>query len=255
MRNKKRLNNNDQAQQRDNKLNPFPGITGEGAEKRVARSTGGQTGGLFSDPGDGTIGEVGERYRERAVGENTDQQPDEYNMTSGTSISPISDLEPEATAGGMHSDIAGQLPHGPGGQVAGSPSGGIGADDVAGTGSGTGRGRGGSTPGGVAGGGDRSGTGAMGGGFDSQTGTGGVTGGLGNDIGGGMAPDLSPRTSGGMSGGTFGGSRESDVGGGLSGGMRSGTGADASGGMGDSDDETVEGDRQRSPRRREQHGR
>src|SRR5215217_743504 len=182
MTNKKRLNNEDQAQPRDNDLNPVPGITGEGAKKTVFRPTGGKTDGLFSDPGDGTIGEVGDC--ERAVGENAPQEPPEHNMTTGTSISPISDIE--ATSGGMNSDIAGHLPHGPGGQVAGSSSRGIGADDIGGMGSGTGRGRGSDTPGGVAGGGDSSGTGGMGAGFDSQTGTGGATGGLGNDIGGGL---------------------------------------------------------------------
>jgi hypothetical protein len=134
MANKKRLNHDDQAQQRDNELNPIPGITGEGAEKTVARPTGGNTGGLFSDPGDGTIGEVGERYRERALGDKTDQPPDEYNMTSGTSINPISDFQAEPTSVGTNSDIAGRLPHGPGG--------GIGAENVGGIGSGRGRGRG-----------------------------------------------------------------------------------------------------------------
>jgi hypothetical protein len=114
MANKKRLNNDDRAQRRDNDLNPFPGITGEGAEETSPRSTGGKTGGLFSDPGDGTIGEVGERYRERAVGDIADHDPREHNMTAGTSISPISDLEHEETSGSMNSDIAGQLPHGPG---------------------------------------------------------------------------------------------------------------------------------------------
>jgi len=290
MANKQRPNE-EQTQQHDKDLNPFPGITGEGVEKTVAHPDGGATGGLFSDPGDGTIDTSGER--ERAVGENSDQAPHEYSMTSGTSISPISDLQSESTSAGTNSDIAGQLPHGKGGQVAGNQRGGIGADDVGGMGSGTGRGRGSGTPGGVAGGGDSAGTGGMGGGFDSQSGTGGPSGGLGSDVGGGltggtggqglprrsdltgtgggvavsggrgsdvgtvgggMAPDLSPATSGGMSGGTFGSSREGDLGGGLSGGMRSGTGTDVSGGMGDSDDETLEGDRQRSPRRREQRG-
>jgi hypothetical protein len=105
MKNIKRLNNDDQTQQRDNELNPMPGITGEGAEKTVARPSGGKTGGLFSDPGDGLVGELGERYRERAVGEHTDQQPHEYNMTSGTSIRPISDLDSEVTSGDIgHSD-------------------------------------------------------------------------------------------------------------------------------------------------------
>jgi len=133
MANKKRLNDDDRAQQRDNELRPFPGITGEGAEKTVARPTGGNTGGLLSDPGDRTIGEVGERYRERTVGGDTDQPSDEYNMTSGTSISPISDLQPEPDSAGMNSDIAEQLPHGPGG--------GGGAENVGGRGSGGGRGR------------------------------------------------------------------------------------------------------------------
>ena len=281
MTNKKRPNSGEQAQRRDIDLNPFPGITGEGAEETVARPTGAKTDGLFSDPGDGTIGEVGERYRERAVGDIADHDPRDHNMTAGTSISPISDLENEETSGSMNSDITGQLPHDPGG--------GSGTKSVGDMGSGTGRGRGSGTPGGVAGGGDSAGTGGMGGGFDSQVGTGGANGGLGTDVGGGltggtggqglprrsdmtstgggvavsggrgsdvgsvgggMAPDLSPRTSGGMSGGTFGGSRESDLGGGLSGGMRSGTGSEVSGSRGNSDDETAEGDRQRSPRRR-----
>jgi hypothetical protein len=112
MADKNRLNDDDQAQQRDNDLNPFPGITGVGAEKTVARPTGGKTGGLFSDPGDGTIGEVAERDRERVVGETADQQLDDYKMTSGTSISPISDLQPEPSSAGTNSDIAGEMPHG-----------------------------------------------------------------------------------------------------------------------------------------------
>jgi len=113
----------------------------------------------------------------------------------------------------------------------------------------------------------------MGGGFDSQAGTGAASGGLGNDIGGGvtggtggqglphrsdmigtaggvavsagrgsdvgtvgggMEDETSPNVSGGMSGGTMGGSRETDLGGGLSGGMRSGMGHTVSGGMGGS---------------------
>jgi hypothetical protein len=277
----KRSNKSARREPGDAKLNPFPGITGPGAEKNEPAPTGGKTDGLFSDPGDGTIGEVGERYRERVVG-----GPDVEGRSP----------EPRQPAGGASSqaprtsgDNAGQLPHGPGGVVAGSPQGGMGADDVGGMGTGTGRGRGSGTPGGVAGGGDSAGTGGMGGGFDSQTGTGGASGGLGNDIGGGltggtggqglprrsdqtstgggvavsggrgsdvgtvgggMAPDLSADTTGGFSGGTTGGSRESDLGGGLSGGMRSGTGKDVSGAIGDSDDEAAEGDQQRNPRRR-----
>src|SRR6266498_5271655 len=111
MTNKKRPNSGEQAQRRDIDLNPFPGITGEGAEETVARPTGGKTGGLFSDPGDGTIGEVADRERERAVGDTTDQLPDDYGMTSGTSISPISDLGPEPASSGTNADIAGQMPH------------------------------------------------------------------------------------------------------------------------------------------------
>jgi hypothetical protein len=149
----------------------------------------------------------------------------------------------------------------------GSPTTGGGAGHVGGMGTGTGRGRGTEAPGGVGGSGDSSGIGRMGGeltgGTGGQglprpsdvTGTGGgvaVSGGRGSDVGtvgGGMEDELSPGTTGGMSGGTMGGSRESDLGGGLSGGMRSGMGTDASGGIGGSDDETVEGDKQRSRRR------
>ncbi len=49
---------------------------------------------------------------------------------------------------------------------------------------------------------------------------------------------------------SLGGRGEREPGGGLNGGMRSGMGSDVSGAMGDSDDEAVAGDQQRSPRRR-----
>ncbi|MBK9712717.1 MAG: hypothetical protein IPO81_15605 [Kouleothrix sp.] len=64
-------------------LNPFPGITGEGAEEN--RSFGDKTKGLFGDGLDGTLGDVSEEQRRQR----------EYGMASGTSIRPISDLWPD----------------------------------------------------------------------------------------------------------------------------------------------------------------
>jgi hypothetical protein len=243
-----------------------------GGKAEPKTSFGEPTGGLYSDPGDGTIGGVAKEFLERQQAENQIESSD-----------PIASKEvgaqtrdPSAAGGvsaGTNTDAAGQLPHGQGAQIGGSRQGGIGADDVGGMGTGTGRGRGSGMPGGVYGSGDSSGTGAMGGGFDSQSGTGAASGGLGNDIGGGltggtggqglprrsdmtgtgggvavsagrgsdvgtvgggMEDETSPNVSGGMSGGTMGGSRESDLGGGLSGGMRSGMGHDVSGSIGGS---------------------
>jgi hypothetical protein len=188
MADKKRPNDDDRRD--DAELDPFPGVTGEGAEPRA--SFGGTTEGLFGDGLDGTLGDTSERQREqqreRAVGGAAAPRRDarERGMTGGTSISPISDYVPTMPHAGTSSDIAGATKHGKSAQVSGSLQGGIGADDVGGMGTGTGRGRGTAQPGGVYGNGDSSGTGQMGGGFDSQIGTGGASGGLGSDIGGGM---------------------------------------------------------------------
>jgi hypothetical protein len=286
MADKKRPNDDDRARRRDDvELNPFPGITGEGAEPTT--SFGDPDEGILEEGLHGMIDDPRDDARSRAVGASTRPDADPHRMTSGTSISPISDV-PDLLHGGRNDDVAGQMKQGQGAQVAGNPQGGMGGGNVGGMGTGTGRGRGSGQPGGVYGGGDSAGTGGMGGGLESQIGTGGMGGGLGNDVGGGltgstgslphpsdqtatgggvavsagrgsdlgttgggMEQDLSANTTGGMSGGSFGGSRESDLGGGLSGGMRSGMGKDVSGGVGGSDDEEAEGDQQRSPRRKE----
>lgn len=209
----KRRPNDDRARRDDVELNPFPGITGEGAEAKT--SFGEPSEGLLGDALDGTLGDASERQREelsRSVGDTRGPR-----RSRGGTGGMAGDYVPTMPRAGTNSDIAGTTKHGQGAQVGGSRQGGMGADDVGGMGSGTG--------GGVA-----------------------VSGGRGSDVGtvgGGMEGDLSAGTTGGMSGGTFGGSRESDVGGGLSGGMRSGMGKDVSGGIGDSDDEPAEGDQQR----------
>jgi hypothetical protein len=249
--------------------NPLEDADRGASPNRVERGDApGNTGGLWSDLGDGTIGDTGKRLREM-VDEEGLIRDEAGEPTTSEAPRDSQHANPPITAA-TNIDIAGETKHGQGPYVAGSlPNGG--ADDVGGMGTGTGRGRGSGVPGGVYGSGDSAGTGGMGGGFDSQVGTGGASGGLGNDIGGGltggtggqglprrsdqgatgggvavsggrgsdvgtvgggMAPDLSSDTTGGMSGGTMGGSRESDVGGGLSGGMRSGMGDDASGGRG-----------------------
>jgi hypothetical protein len=208
---------------------------------------GGKTEGLWSDPGDGTLGNAGERLREM-VDEHGNIQIQERGADQSAGAA-----QPAPSAG-RYSDTTPGTPHWQGADA---------GSRVGGMGTGTGRGRGSGIPGGVYGSGDSAGTGGMGGGFDSQVGTGGASGGLsggtggqgparrsdvagtgggvavsggrGSDVGtvgGGMEEDLSSGTTGGMSGGTMGGSRESDLGGGLSGGMRSGTGDDAGGGMG-----------------------
>src|SRR5689334_13201911 len=125
MANKKRLSDEAQKQPRDSKLNPFPGITGEGAEPNVARPTGGTTGGLYSDVGDGTIGNAGERYLERGADERTHESPPEHAMASGTSISPNSAQNADASSYGTHRDTAGQLPHGQSGSTGAAGVGGM----------------------------------------------------------------------------------------------------------------------------------
>lgn len=205
MTNKKPRKRAEPASQEAPELNPFPGITGPGAEPHT--SPGEPSKGVFGDGMDGTLGDVSERQREqlgreRAAGER--ERHDQHNMTSGTSISPLSgsfDTPPER-AGGM--------------------------------GTGTGRGRGSSIGGGVAGSGDSAGTGAssglgsdLGGGLTGGTSgparpgrsdsgaTGGgvaVSQGRGSDIGAfkrGMArdPGVEP-----ISGGGSGGSRADDLG-------------------------------------------
>jgi hypothetical protein len=243
-----------------------------GGKAEAKTSFGEPTGGLYSDPGDGTIGGVAKEFLERRQ---ADQQAEHSSADArGGANAPNRDSSAAGGfAAGTSSDTAGQLPHGQGAQIGGSLAGGGGADDVGGMGTGTGRGRGSGTPGGVYGSGDSAGTGGMGGGFGSQAGTGAASGGLGSDsgggvtggtggqglprrsdmtgtgggvavsggrgsdvgtVGGGMADATNPNVSGGMSGGTMGGSRESDLGGGLSGGMRSGMGHDASGNRGGS---------------------
>jgi hypothetical protein len=243
-----------------------------GGKAEPKTSFGEPTGGLYSDPGDGTIGGVAKEFLERRHAEMQNEGGGTRASREAGEPSRDSSAASGVTAG-TNSDAAGQLPHGQGAQISGSRQGGIGADDVGGMGTGTGRGRGSATPGGVYGSGDSSGTGGLGGGFDSQASTGAASGGLGNDIGGGvtggtggqglprrsdmigtvcgvavsagrgsdvgtvgggMEDETSPNVSGGLSGGTMGGSRETDLGGGLSGGMRSGMGHTVSGGMGGS---------------------
>jgi hypothetical protein len=238
-----------------------------GGKAEPKTSFGEPSGGLYSDPGDGTIGGVAKEFLERRHAQEQSERGGRGASRQAGEPNRDSSAASELTAG-TNSDAAGQLPHGQGAQISGS-----GADDVGGMGTGTGRGRGSGTPGGVYGSGDSSGTGGMGGGFGSQVGTGAASGGLGNDTGGGltggtggqglprrsdmtgtgggvavsggrgsdvgtggggMEDETSPNVSGGMSGGTMGGSRESDLGGGLSGGMRSGMGHNVSGGIGGS---------------------
>ena len=66
----KRRPNDDRARRDDVELNPFPGITGEGAEAKT--SFGEPSEGLLGDALDGTLGDASERQREelsRSVGD------------------------------------------------------------------------------------------------------------------------------------------------------------------------------------------
>jgi hypothetical protein len=167
-----------------------------GGKAEPKTSFGEPTGGLYSDPGDGTIGGVAKEFLERRHAQDLNERTDTggsgavddqaYGSSPATGEHTHGTSATSGFTAGTNSDVAGQLPHGQGAQIGGSRQGGIGADDVGGMGSGTGRGRGSGTPGGVYGSGDSAGTGGMGGGFDSQAGTGAGTGALGNDIGGGV---------------------------------------------------------------------
>lgn len=103
-----------------------PGEVQLGGKAQAKTSFGEPSEGLFSGPGDGTIGGVGEKLLEQR---HQQRERDEDNR--------LSDEEGGFTAG-TNSDIAGQPPRGQGAQVAGT-AGGIGADEVGGMGSGTGR--------------------------------------------------------------------------------------------------------------------
>ncbi|MCU0491948.1 MAG: hypothetical protein MUD01_10190 [Chloroflexaceae bacterium] len=158
-----------------------------------------------------------------------------------------------ATSAATTSDAGGNLPGGPGMNVTGSGSTGMGAPTPGGLGSTSGIGRGSATPDAVGTGQGNGGTSGLGGepslgGLTANVSSQGtrsnpsaplaggvaVNAGRGSNLGieGGTSGDLLATSGSGMAGGTTGGSRESDVGGGLSGGMPSAMGADASGGVG-----------------------
>jgi hypothetical protein len=101
----KQLNKARDQRPQDEQLNPLPGITGPGAEKTEMSRIGGQTGGLYSDPGDGTLGKVGQEARERAL---VDPYAGlaESGMTDGTSISPISQAVPSGDLAGTGGGVA-----------------------------------------------------------------------------------------------------------------------------------------------------
>ncbi|HEU4325153.1 MAG TPA: hypothetical protein VFS21_18575 [Roseiflexaceae bacterium] len=226
---------------RPEELNPLPGVTGEPVEKSYGS---GNTGGLFVDPGDGTIGHAGQgdqAKRSRAV---------------GADAAPVDTSPGEPTRAGTNIDRASELPNSPSSDVSGALGSGMGAGHVGGMSAGTGRGRGSDIGGSVGtsgrGPGDNLGIDAGGGAYSSGSPGDAATGGLTGDVGqqgparrssgtpiaGGVAVNpgrgsdlgtIGPTTrddlGGGMSGGTTGGLRERDTGGGLSGDMHNDMGS------------------------------
>lgn len=229
-------------------------------QARQRNDHGGVTGGLFTGPGDGTIGRAGDELRERMSDAGEERRPESRDDRPRGDVGVAAErpIDPGQTMGGAGAPA--------GGMTSGSPVGGTegitagkGSEELrtGGINTSTGRGQGSAVAGAVgggSGGGSGGGTGDAGGGqgivsdIDSSAtgrgrdagGTGGgvaVSPGRGSDVGDAdhaMASDAA-----GISGGTTGGSRESDLGGGLSGGMRSGQGTDVTGGMGQSTPEST----------------
>ncbi|GAB4200087.1 MAG: hypothetical protein OHK0022_20870 [Roseiflexaceae bacterium] len=227
-------------------LNPLPGVTGEPVEKSYGS---GNTGGLFVDPGDGTIGHAG--HEQGGQGDQATR-----SRAVGADVPPV-DTSPGGPArAGTNIDRAAELPNSPSSDVSGAPGSGMGSSHVGGMSAGTGRGRGSDIGGSVGtsgrGPGDNLGIDAGGGAYSSGSPGDAATGGLTGDVGqqglarrssgnpaaGGVAVNpgrgsdlgtIGPTTrddlGGGLSGGTTGGLREQDTGGGLSGDMHNAMGS------------------------------
>lgn len=113
--------------QRPDQLNPLPGITGAPVEKSYGS---GNTGGLFVDPGDGTIG-----HADHAQG---DQATDSRQV--GAATAPVDTSPGEPTRAGTNIDRAAEQPNSPSSDAAYAPGLGMDASHVGGKSTDSGRG-------------------------------------------------------------------------------------------------------------------